>query len=83
LRAAPRPTGIEIAMLTIPVYIAEKLSNSLAQMMLYSGLIAALFTLIGLAVSYTYNLTSGASIIIISALGLGLFLLLNKFRSAS
>ena len=72
-----------IAMLTIPVYIAEKLSNSLAQMMLYSGLIAALFTLIGLAVSYTYNLTSGASIIIISALGLGIFLLLNKFRSAS
>jgi zinc transport system permease protein len=72
-----------IAMLTIPVYIAEKLSNSLAKMMLYSGLIATLFTLIGLAVSYAYNLTSGASIIIISALGLGMFLLLNKFRSAS
>ena len=72
-----------IAMLTIPVYIAEKLSNSLAKMMLYSGLIAALFTMTGLAVSYTYNLTSGASIIIISAVGLGIFLLLNKFRSAS
>jgi zinc transport system permease protein len=67
-----------IAMLTIPVYIAEKLSNSLAQMMLYSGLIATFFTLAGLAVSYAYNLTSGASIIVISAVGLGLFLLLHK-----
>lgn len=67
-----------IAMLTIPVYIAEKLSNSLAKMMLYSGLIAALFTFIGLAISYAYDLTSGASIIIVSAVGLGLFLLLDK-----
>jgi len=69
-----------IAMLTIPVYIAEKCSHSLAQMMLYSGLIATLFTLTGLAVSYTYNLTSGASIIVISALGLGLFLLMDKVK---
>lgn len=71
-----------IAMLTIPVYIAEKLSNSLAKMMLYSGLIATLFTSIGLAASYAYNLTSGASIIIVSALGLGAFLLLNKVKRA-
>lgn len=69
-----------IAMLTIPVYIAEKLSSSLAQMMLYSGLFATLFTFIGLLVSYTYDITSGASIIVISAIGLGLFLLLNKFK---
>ena len=69
-----------IAMLTIPVYIAEKLSNSLAKMMFYSGLIATLFTFIGLAASYAYNLTSGASIIIVSALGLGVFLLLNKVK---
>ena len=67
-----------IAMLTIPVYIAEKLSNSLFTMMFLSGAIATLFTLVGLWMSYTYNLTSGASIIMVSAISLGLFLLLNK-----
>ncbi|TET88254.1 MAG: metal ABC transporter permease, partial [Sulfurovum sp.] len=67
-----------IAMLTIPVYIAEKLSHSLFSMMFLSGLIATLFTLAGLWFSYTYDLTSGASIIIISAISLGLFLLLHK-----
>ncbi|RLA70792.1 MAG: metal ABC transporter permease [Epsilonproteobacteria bacterium] len=67
-----------IAMLTIPVYIAEKLSNSLFSMMFLSGFIATLFTLVGLWMSYTYNLTSGASIIIVSALSLGIFLLLEK-----
>jgi zinc transport system permease protein len=69
-----------IAMLTIPVYIAEKLSNSLATMMLYSGLISTLFTFIGLLISYTYDITSGASIIIVSALGLGIFLLADRFK---
>ena len=67
-----------IAMLTIPVYIAEKLSSSLLSMMIISGLIATLFTLIGLWFSYTYNLTSGASIILVSAASLGLFLLLHR-----
>jgi len=69
-----------IAMLTIPVYIAEKLSNSLFTMMFLSGAIATLFTLVGLWMSYTYNLTSGASIIIVSALSLGLFLLAYRGR---
>ncbi|TNF43373.1 MAG: metal ABC transporter permease [Epsilonproteobacteria bacterium] len=67
-----------IAMLTIPVYIAEKLSSSLFSMMFLSGAIATLFTLIGLWFSYTYDLTSGASIIIVSAVSLGMFLLFNK-----
>ena len=67
-----------IAMLTIPVYIAEKLSITLFVTMLISGLIATLFTLLGLWFSYTYNLTSGASIIIISALSLGIFLLFHR-----
>jgi len=67
-----------IAMLTIPVYIAEKLSSSLFSMMFLSGAIATLFTLLGLWFSYTYNLTSGASIIIVSAVSLGTFLLFYK-----
>ena len=67
-----------IAMLTIPVYIAEKLSHSLFSMMFLSGFIATLFTLFGLWFSYTYNLTSGASIILISAVSLGAFLLFYR-----
>jgi zinc transport system permease protein len=67
-----------IAMLTIPVYIAEKLSSSLFSMMFLSGAIATLFTLTGLWFSYTYDLTSGASIIIVSAVSLGAFLLFHK-----
>jgi len=67
-----------IAMLTIPVYIAEKLSSTLWHMMILSGIISTLFTLAGLWLSYSYNLTSGASIILVSAASLGLFLLVSK-----
>ena len=63
-----------IALFTIPVFIAEKLVNSLAKMMLISGVLSSLFTLIGLYFSYQYNLTSGATIIIVSATALLLFL---------
>ena len=67
-----------IAMLTIPVYIAESLSKSLLSMMFISGAIATLFTLVGLWFSYTYDLTSGASIILVSAVSLGFFLFFSK-----
>ena len=70
-----------IAMLTIPIYIAEKLSNSLFAMMFLSGAIATLFTLTGLWFSYTFDLSSGASIILVSAAGLGLFMVYGKQRS--
>jgi len=69
-----------ISLLTMPTYIAEKLTNSLAGMMAVSGLLATLFTLSGLALSYTFNLTSGAAIILVSALFLGIFLLVQKER---
>ncbi len=67
-----------IALLTIPVYIAERLSGSLAGMMMISGGLATLFTLGGLVFSYLYNLTSGASIILVSAAFLGVFLVVWK-----
>ena len=67
-----------IALLTIPIYIAEKLSDSLGSMMFASGILSSIFTLLGLWLSYNYDLTSGASIIMVSALSLGLFLVGNK-----
>ncbi len=69
-----------IALLTIPVYIAERLSSSLASMMGISALFSLLFTLAGLYLSYTYDLTSGASIILVAAAFLLLFLSLDFLR---
>jgi len=54
-----------IALLTIPPYIAERFSGSLLTMMLYSILLNIFFTWVGLWLSYEFNLTSGASIIMV------------------
>lgn len=69
-----------IALLTIPVYIAEKLSSTLFGMMFIAGLFASCFTLLGLCLSYSYDLTSGAAIILVSAMSLILFLTVEKIR---
>jgi len=47
-----------IALLTIPVYIAEKLSSSLYGMMILSSIFSSIFTLIGLWFSYYYVIWS-------------------------
>jgi zinc transport system permease protein len=62
-----------IALLTIPIYIAEKISNSLLTMMIISGILSTIFTICGLYISYIYDISSGATIIMVSAIGLGLF----------
>ena len=67
-----------IALLTIPIYIAEKLSNSLGVMMIVSGILSSIFTLVGLFFSYQFDITSGASIILISAISLIVFLIISK-----
>ncbi|WP_419770384.1 MAG: metal ABC transporter permease [Candidatus Marinarcus sp.] len=55
-----------IALLTIPTYMAEMFSNKLSTMMVLSSLLASFFTLLGLVVSYVYNISSGASIIMVA-----------------
>jgi len=70
-----------IALLTIPIYIAEKLSSSLYGMMFFSVIISSIFTLFGLFISYSFDITSGASIILVSTLSLILFLLFLKIKS--
>jgi zinc transport system permease protein len=64
-----------IALLTMPPYIAEKYTNSLGKMMIVASCLGVLFTLTGLWVSYRYNLTSGATIIMVG--GVGFFLSLG------
>ncbi|SPF34554.1 conserved membrane hypothetical protein [Syntrophobacter sp. SbD1] len=56
-----------IALLTIPPFIAEKFCRSLKAMMVTSVFLNALFSLIGLWLSYKFNLTSGATIIMVAA----------------
>jgi zinc transport system permease protein len=58
-----------IALLTIPPYIAEKYTNSLGKMMIVASCLGVLFTLTGLWLSYRYNLTSGATIIMVGGVG--------------
>lgn len=69
-----------IALLTIPPLIMEKYAKSLFQMMIGSSLAGALFTIIGLWLSYTWNLTSGASIIMVSGVAYFISLLVNQIH---
>jgi zinc transport system permease protein len=72
-----------IALLTIPPYIVEKYANSLVQMMVASSLLGAVFTVTGLWFSYRYNLTSGASIIMVSGIVFLISLAVDKIRGAA
>ena len=58
-----------IALLTIPPFIAEKFTGSLRAMMVLSSILSCLFTIAGLWLSYLFNLTSGATIILVAAAG--------------
>ncbi len=55
-----------IALLTIPAAIAGQFVKDLKQMMLYSSYLGIIFTTVGLWLSYTWDLTSGATIILVS-----------------
>ena len=72
-----------IALLTIPPFMAEKYANSLVQMMVASSLLGAVFTVTGLWFSYRYNLTSGASIIMVSGIVFLVSPVVDKIRIAA
>jgi zinc transport system permease protein len=69
-----------IALLTIPPFIAEKLTASLRGMMAVSAVLSTLFTVIGLWASYAFNLTSGATIILVAAAGFFAALAWDRLR---
>ena len=62
-----------IALLTIPPFIMEGYARSMLAMMIGSSLLGAVFTVSGLWLSYFFDLTSGASIILVA----GVFFFLN------
>jgi len=55
-----------IALLTIPSAIAENFAKDIQQMMIISSILGIIFTTIGIALSYYFNLTSGATIILVA-----------------
>jgi len=55
-----------IALLTIPPAIANLFSKSMWKIMLIAALLSILFTMVGLILSYTLDLTSGATIILLA-----------------
>ncbi len=67
-----------IALLTIPPFIAEKYARSLFGMMLLSTALSVLFTTGGLWLSFSYNITSGAAIILLAG---AVFFLSMAFRT--
>ncbi len=67
-----------IALLTIPTYLAEMYAKCLSSMMIISSIIATFFTIFGLIISYFYDISSGASIIIVGVFTLLLAKMLGK-----
>ncbi len=66
-----------IALLTIPTYLAEFFAKKLSSMMLISTFFACFFSIVGLIISYFYDISSGASIIIV---GVVILLIVKLFR---
>ena len=69
-----------IALLTIPPFIAEKFTGSLRAMMVVASLLSCFFTVSGLWLSYILNLTSGATIILVAAVGFFAAVLWGHFK---
>ena len=66
-----------IALLTIPTYLAESFASRLSTMMVISSILATIFTILGLVFSYMYDISSGASIIMVAVVVLGVVKLLK------
>ena len=71
-----------IALLTIPPFIMERYARSLLQMMIGSSLLGSVFTMLGLWISYHFDLTSGASIILVAGMAFFLNLLIGQMIPA-
>ncbi len=69
-----------IALLTIPPFMMEKHAKSLGGMMIGSSVLGACFTLTGLWLSYRFDLTSGAAIILVAGIAFLGSLVVEKLR---
>ncbi len=58
-----------VAILTIPPYIASRYVNTMGRTMFLSSLLTLFFCVLGIQLSYRFNLPTGATIILVSCLG--------------
>jgi zinc transport system permease protein len=70
-----------IALLTVPAAISGQFFKDMKKMMVGATLLGIVFTTTGLMLSYTWNLTSGATIILVSAVAYALALAIKALRS--
>lgn len=71
-----------IALLTIPAAIAGQFVKDIKQMMLLASILGIIFTTTGLWLSYFFNLTSGATIILVAGTAYLLSLLVRQVSKA-
>jgi len=57
-----------IAMFTIPPFIAEKFTKSLKTMMFISAILSAIFMISGIVLSFYYNISATATIILLASI---------------
>jgi zinc transport system permease protein len=69
-----------IALFTIPASIAELFTRKLSRIMIISCFLGMVFTISGLFLSYYFNLTSGATIILVAGACYFTALVIKKFR---
>ncbi len=69
-----------IALLTIPAVIAKQFLSQMKPIMVVSAFLAIIFTVLGLLLSYQFNLPAGASIVLLLA---GIFFLATGLKKLS
>lgn len=72
-----------IALLTIPPFIAEKYVKSMMQMMVLSSVLSVIFTVVGLYLAFRFDLTSGATIILVAGVGFLVSLLIEHAMASA
>lgn len=70
-----------IALLTIPATISRQFTYNLKKLMFYSVITAISLTVLGLWISYQFNLVPGATIVLVLAITFGLSTLVKKLLS--
>ncbi len=69
-----------IALMSIPTFMAEKISSSLYRMMYIATILTIIFTFAGLFLSYFLNISSGAAIIFVASTLFFIFVVLSKTK---
>ncbi|MGX2981878.1 metal ABC transporter permease [Helicobacter sp. 23-1045] len=59
-----------LAILSIPSYIAFMFANSLAKMMVFAGILSLIFIISGFVISYLYNISIGACVVMSAICGM-------------